>query len=170
MPIPFARFVREIMTREVVSLREDDSLESADRKMKSRCFRHLPVVDDGKLVGLLSERDLLRASISAFDENFEIRDICVKRYFFVHEVMTRAVVTAHPDMLLSEAARLLLEKKIGCLPVTNDAGELVGILTRGDFMGLVHGLLRDREYEDVERKEGAVSVRRGLRSSRSPRH
>src|SRR5678810_327328 len=114
------RLVRDIMTRQVAVLHEEENLELAQDGMKKYRFRHLPVVEGDKLVGLVSERDLLRASVSTLDTDHALRDHNLKRYFFVREVMTQNVTTVRPDTLLLDASRLLREQRIGCLPVTEE--------------------------------------------------
>ncbi|HET7538943.1 MAG TPA: CBS domain-containing protein [Polyangiaceae bacterium] len=141
------RFVRDLMTRRVAILFEEQNLELAEHGMKEFRFRHLPVVDGGKIVGLVSESDLLRASVSTLNADFALLDDNLKRNFFVREVMTSDVVTVRPDTLLSEAASLMQERKIGCLPVTESDGKLVGILTQSDFVGLAKRFLDQRELE-----------------------
>lgn len=132
----FPRVVGEIMTRRVLSLLEEENLESVGRGMKRFHFRHLPVIDDGKLVGLVSERDYLRASVSTLDPDYALKDDNLKRYLFVTEIMTRDVVSVRPETPLLEAARILRERKFGCLPVTEADGTLVGIVTDADFVNL----------------------------------
>jgi CBS domain-containing protein len=100
------------------------------------CFRHLPVVDGDKLVGLVTQRDLLRASISSLDQDYDLRDDNLKRYFFIREIMTLDVTSVRPETRLLEAAKIMQETKFGCLPVTEQDGTLVGIVTQSDFLEL----------------------------------
>ena len=141
----YPRLVRDIMTRSVVTLSEENNVELADQGMKDYRFRHLPVVDGDRLVGLVTDRDVLRASVSTLDEQHAQRDHAVKRYFFVREIMTTDVLSARPDMLLLDAARLMKDKKLGCLPVVDDRGRLVGIVTECDFVKLSMQFLHDVE-------------------------
>jgi len=134
--------VRELMSTDLVTLTEDETLAHAQGCMARGRIRHLPVVRDGKLVGLLTHRDLLAASFSIFAEV----DHGEQRRLFgtvpVVEVMHRDVVTVEPDLPVREAARILLKNKYGCLPVVGPAGELVGILTEADFLHLTVRLLK----------------------------
>jgi len=130
------RVVRDIMTRRVLCLLEEENLEHIAHGMKRFEFRHLPVIDEGKLVGIVSQRDLLEASVSALDPDFDLKDFNLKHNIFVAEIMKSPVVSVRPDTPLLEAARLLLEHKVGCLPVTELDGTLVGIVTDFDFVGL----------------------------------
>jgi CBS domain-containing protein len=151
-----SRLVRDIMKRNLAVLHEEDNLEIADNGIKTFAFRHLPVVDDGKIVGLISERDLLRASVSTLDEEHALRDHCVKRFFFVREIMTTDVVTVRPETTLLEAARILGAQRIGCLPVTESDGTLVGIVTRGDFLELATSFLEQAEASRLEEVRDAA--------------
>src|SRR6516162_1400175 len=97
------RFVRDLMTRKIAVLHEEENLELAEWGMKEFRFRHLPVVEGDRLIGLVSERDLLRASVSTLNADHALLDDNLKRYFFVCEVMTAEVVTVRPDATLVEA-------------------------------------------------------------------
>ena len=128
------RRVAEIMQSEVVTLAATDRLDLADDVMRLGRVRHLPVLADGRVVGIVTQRDLLAASLSralAFDPK--------QRRTFMHsvdvgEVMGGDVVTIGPDATLGEAARLLLGRRIGCLPVVRADGTLVGLVTETDLL------------------------------------
>ena len=112
--------VAELMTTDVVTLIEDETLAHAQRCMARGRIRHLPVVRERTLVGLITHRDLLAASFSIFAE-VEARE--QRRVFDtvrVVEAMHRDVVTVSPELSVSKAARILLENKYGCLPVVDD--------------------------------------------------
>ena len=139
--MPASMTVRELMSTDLVTLTEDETLAHAQRCMARGRIRHLPVVRDGKLVGLLTHRDLLAASFSIFAEV----DRGEQRRIFgsvpVVEAMHRDVVTVSPELPVREAARILLENKYGCLPVVARAGDLRGIVTEADFLRLTVRLL-----------------------------
>jgi len=135
------RVVRDIMTAKVVYMLEEENLERIGKGMERFKFRHLPVVDVGKLVGIVSQRDYLRASVSDLDPDFALKNDNLKRNIFVAEIMTRDVVSVRPDTPLLEAAKLLREHRFGCLPVTEADGSLVGVVTDYDFVGLTIALL-----------------------------
>ena len=125
--------VRDIMARDVATLDWNDELGLADDIMKLGRIRHLPVVDEGRLVGIMSQRDLFKASLASamgFGEK-------AKREFMktvtVKEVMVDEVITISPEASIEQAARVILEKKIGCLPVTEE-GNLVGLITETDIL------------------------------------
>jgi CBS domain-containing protein len=125
------------MTREVTTLRRNDKLSLADDLMSMKRVRHLPVLDDESddLVGIVSQRDLFRGALArslGYGQKAQRRMLDM---LVVKDVMTNQVIHTGPDTPLAEAARSMLERKIGCLPVLED-GRLVGILTESDFVGL----------------------------------
>ena len=114
--------VRNRMSRPAVTVRQDADFQKALALMQEKKLRRLPVVDDdGQLVGIVVERDLLVAAMRYLQSRVEIGD-----------VMTRNVVTVGPDTDLNEVARTMLERKIGGLPVV-EHGRLVGIITESDI-------------------------------------
>ena len=130
--------VRDLMTADPTTLKRNDKLTLAEDIMRLGRVRHLPVLDDdGKtLVGIVTQRDLFRDALAQAlgygkDAQRKLLDSLA-----VNDVMTSEVVTVRPDASLVYAARVLTERKIGCLPVVED-GRLVGILTEGDFVALV---------------------------------
>ena len=145
------RRVSELMRSEIVTLGASDRLDLADDVMRLGRVRHIPVLDDGRVVGIVTHRDLLAASLSkalAFDPK--------QRRTFLHsvdvgEVMTRDVVTVAADATLGEAAALLLGRRIGCLPVVKPDGTLVGLLTETDLLSAA--FLPDEGVIDVETVE-----------------
>lgn len=127
--------VRDLMTREVTTLRRNDKLSLADDLMSMKRVRHLPVLDDDSddLVGIVSQRDLFRGALSRALGYGEKAQRTMLDMLVVKDVMTNRVISIAPDAPLTEAARAMLEHKIGCLPVLED-GRLVGILTESDFV------------------------------------
>jgi CBS domain-containing protein len=133
------------MTREVATLYEEDNLERIEEAMQRFRFHHVPVVDGRKLVGLVSHRDLLRVSASAMAKDGEARTHILNQQLFVRDVMTRDIETTTPATPLAEAARTMLDRQHGCLPVVDD-GELVGIITLSDIVKVAIELL-DQEQQ-----------------------
>jgi len=132
--------VRDLMQTEVVTLDAKDHLDLADSLMRLGRIRHMPVLSGGKLVGILSQRDLFRAGISAV---LRLRPSAEREWLAkipVREVMTSPVITARPDMSVREAVQLMLDHKIGCLPVV-EKGELVGLLSETDCLRYLARLL-----------------------------
>jgi len=125
--------VAKRMKRHPAFVDEGDSMKKAMDLLKENEIRHLPVLKDGKLVGILSERDIKQASPSPATA-LEIREI----YYLLAKVKVKQIMTRRPYTITStatieEAALILREKKIGCLPVVDD-GKLVGILTETDIL------------------------------------
>ena len=130
--------VRDAMTAGPTTLKRNEKLTLADDVMQLGRIRHLPVIDDddeGKLIGIVSQRDLLRGALAQALGYGEHGRRKILDTLLVKEVMATEVATTSPDTLLADAARILAERKIGCLPVV-DNGRLVGILTEGDFVAL----------------------------------
>ncbi|MEW6283708.1 MAG: CBS domain-containing protein [Candidatus Eremiobacterota bacterium] len=113
----------DIMSAEVVTIDPDTGLDEALLLMKERGFRHLPVVSQGRLQGVLSDRDVLRTVRQG-----KLSETPVAR------AMTRRLWTAGPEMPIWEAASLMAEHRIGCLPVVDPGTGLVGIVTTTDMM------------------------------------
>jgi CBS domain-containing protein len=118
--------VSDMMTREVITVNEQDNLADLEYGMKVQRIRHLPVVDGRKLVGLITHRDLLRAAQAKLGGDA-----------FAARLMTKDPTTVRPDVTVGDAARILAESKFGCLPVVGTDGELVGIVTEHDFVKLM---------------------------------
>ena len=128
------RRVAEFMTRTVSTLRESDTVETARRVMEAGQIRHLPIVDgDGRLAGIVSDRDLARAEGAGQP---------------VRELMTVEVETVAPDTHLTEAALLLIRDRIGSLPVCDRDGKVVGIVTESDFVRLSYQLLGGADLDE----------------------
>lgn len=126
--------VRDLMTSKVFAVRADDDLSTVRELMVERDVRHVPVVDDeGNLVGLVSQRDLLRNSLIEQPGVPDYIEDAVLERVVVGEVMTSFVDRVTAELDLREAAQLMFENKYGCLPVT-EGDRLVGILTESDFV------------------------------------
>jgi CBS domain-containing membrane protein len=136
--------IEDIMTRRVFAVGLEDSMETIRDGMETYGVRHIPVVDGGKVVGLLTRTDILGFSESQFRTSRVSRAIDDTRMeeTFVAEVMTRDVRSVRPQLPIADAADLLLKHKLGCLPVTEADGTLVGIVTKSDFVKALVDLLR----------------------------
>lgn len=133
--------VSDLMTTDVVTLTEDETLAHAQRCMARGRIRHLPVVRERTLVGLITHRDLLAASFSIFAEVEASEQRRIFDTVRVVEAMHRDVVSVPADLSVSKAARILLENKYGCLPVVDENQQLEGIVTEADFLRLTVQLL-----------------------------
>ncbi len=137
--------VKERMTRNPITVTEDTSLDEAMRIMKREKIRRLPILNDaGKLIGIVSDRDLLAASpsqattLSKYEVGYLISKINMK------EVMTRGVITVQEDCPVEEVARIMADRKIGGVPVMRGA-TLVGIITETDLFKVFLEVLGARE-------------------------
>lgn len=130
-----AKTVRDIMTAEVTTLGRNDSLLLAKDIMNLGRVRHFPVIDDDEVVGVVSQRDLYKASLGSVMKYGEKAQRTFLEGIAVKEVMVDPL-TIPPEASVQEAARLMLENKIGCLPVL-DGAQLVGIVTETDMLQLV---------------------------------
>ena len=126
--------VEHIMQREFASVRSDERLDFVDDVMALGRVRHMPVVDDGKLVGVVTQRDLLAASLSRVLDFDRQERRTFLRSVDVKEVMAGRPITVAPNATLAEAAALLLRHKIGCLPVVGSGGEALGLVTETDLL------------------------------------
>jgi acetoin utilization protein AcuB len=121
--------VRDSMTREIVTLAPDETVGTALALCRERRIRHLPVLTEGRLVGIVSDRDL-RSATPAFGEPERAAAL---QKILVEDVMADDVISAFPDDPIEQAANTMRERRIGCLPVI-ESGELVGIITASDVM------------------------------------
>jgi len=120
--------VRDIMQEKIVTISAGERLSTVEDIMTLGRVRHMPVVHAGKLVGVVSERDLLRASLSSLHTAR-----AEERRAFLHVVMSTPPIVIGPDAAVQEAALIMAERKIGCLPVL-DGDTLVGLLTETDIL------------------------------------
>ena len=129
--------VRDVMSRDVHTVKRNDELAIADALMKQERVRHLPVLDeDGEVCAVVSQRDLFRgALLRALGYGSRAQELMLKQVS-VKEAMSAEIQTTAPDTPVADAARLMIERKIGCLPVIEN-GRLVGIVTETDFVRLV---------------------------------
>lgn len=146
--------VRDSMTREVETLTPQTTAAEALALCRARRIRHLPVLEDGRLVGIVSDRNL-RSATPALGDPARAEALESIR---VADVMSREVSTAHPDDPIELAANEMREKRIGCLPVVeHDA--LVGIITSSDVMEALTYLVG--AHEPGSRMEISVPDRPG---------
>lgn len=130
-----AKTVRDIMSAEVTTLGRNDTLLLAKDIMNLGRIRHFPVVEDDELVGVVSQRDLYRASLGTVMQYGEKAQRAFLESIVVKEIMVDPI-SIGPDATVGDAARLMMEHKIGCLPVLED-DRLVGIVTETDMLQIV---------------------------------
>jgi acetoin utilization protein AcuB len=127
--------VSEIAHTVLVTVTMDHTVGRARDIMQKKKIRHLLVMDGSELVGVITDRDVrthLSFRIGTPIENVEDGKTLETK---IHQVMTRELITVSPDAPIGEAAFLLLKHKIGCLPVIDEDGSTVGIVTDADFLG-----------------------------------
>lgn len=139
--------VSDLMQREVATLEAADSLDLADDVMRLGRIRHMPVVSGGRLVGILSQRDLFRAAVSSAMKMHRSAEREWLAKIPVRDVMTGTVVTVSTGAPLAEAVQLMLDRRIGCLPVVDD-GRLVGLLSESDCLRHLARLLNISEAKN----------------------
>ena len=125
--------IADIMTTDLVTIEPQNSVATAIRLMRQGQLRRLPVVEGDVLVGMVTSGDLRRITgLSSI-----LRDLSQDNFLWHHipvaNVMSRDPITLTPDISIAEAARLLIDQKVGGLPVV-DQGRLVGIVTTSDLL------------------------------------
>jgi CBS domain-containing protein len=131
--------VREIMMGSPVTLKPEDTLDLANDVISLGRIRHIPVLSDGRLVGLLSERDLIGAAANQIFGLKQKSKSALLKSVLIKDIMKKKVVTVSPDTAIRDAAHIMATKKIGCVPVVSD-GNLVGLLTTTDILRYVESL------------------------------
>lgn len=142
-------FVINRMTKNPMTVTADTKVDEVAHLMKKHNFRRLPVVDDDKLVGFLSDSDLMRVApspattLSRYEINSLLAKICVR------DIMKKDVVSVNVDATIEEAALIMYKNKIGGMPVVSNMGAVVGVITETDIfktfvdvMGLADGKTR----------------------------
>jgi acetoin utilization protein AcuB len=132
--------VRDHMTSPASSISKDARLLDAALMLRSTGFRHLPIVDGARLVGIITDRDIHRFAPSLLGRITQEEYNAIFENTPLERVMTRDPLTVAPETPLRDAAALLQEKKLGCLPVVED-GRLIGIITVTDMLEVLLGLL-----------------------------
>ncbi len=132
--------VRDVMPRKMVTISESDRLSTVEDIMTLGRVRHMPVVHGGKLVGVVSERDLLRSSLSNLTEFGNDERRAFLHVVEIGRVMSAPAVTIGPRNTVEEAARVMAEKKIGCLPVVDEDDMLLGLITETDVLRYFAGM------------------------------
>lgn len=143
-------YVKDIMTKEIITVNEADTVEKCANLLITHDLSGLPVVDEkGYVKGIITEGDLIRhkseVQVPAFleflggiiyleDPNKYLEDVRKSMGLFVSTVMTRDITTISPDVTVEDAAALLVSKNLKRLPVLDEEGKLIGIVSRKDIM------------------------------------
>ncbi len=130
--------VKNHMTSPVISISSDTNLSEAHKAMADNKVRRLPIVENGKLVGIVSLNDVLEAkpsaasSLSVWELNYLVANLKIK------DIMCANVFSISPDATVGEAAKMMLEKKFSGIPVTEN-DKLIGIITESDIFRMLAG-------------------------------
>ena len=125
--------VSEIMTKDIIALDRSDDLTRAETLFKKYHIRHIPVVQEESIIGMLSYTDLLKISFADATDDDRSVDAVVYNIFTIEQVMTKNVVTVKSSTTIEEVAQILSEKEFHALPVVDDS-ILVGIVTTTDLI------------------------------------
>jgi CBS domain-containing protein len=140
--------VNELMTTDVVTVGRNDDLRLVDDLMAEHHIRHIPVVEDSVLVGLVTQRDVFKARMSSTMGYGEKSQRAFLHAVPVKEIMAHPVITIAPETSMAEAIDLLINRGIGCLPVVQD-NQLLGIVTKTNllqYLRLLSATKSEREY------------------------
>ena len=139
--------VKDWMTRRVITVDPRTSLPDAHKLMRTNNIRRLPVVERGKLVGIVTRSDIREASpseattLSIWEMHYQLSKLSVG------VIMTKDPYTVTPDTTIKDAAKLMYTYKFGGLPVVNDAGDLQGIMTESDIFRILIAWFDEQEGE-----------------------
>ena len=132
--------VKNWMSKKVITIDADDSMQDAMSLLKEHGIRRLPVMKKGKLVGIVTDRDLKKASASDAT-TLEIHELLyLLTAVKVKDIMTKDPITVPPDYTVEETAQVLLEGKISGAPVVDDSGKVVGVITQSDLFRVLMSL------------------------------
>ncbi len=137
--------VKNWMSKEVITVDVNDSMMNATKKLKEHDIRMLPVMKNGKLVGVITDRDLKRASASDAS-TLEVHELLyLISNIKVQQIMSGNPITVPSDYTVEETAEILLENKISGVPVMDDQGRLVGVITQHDLFEVLISLTAERK-------------------------
>ena len=125
--------VREIMSTDIEVVDRNDDLRSVEERMAAKQLRHLPVLEQGEIVGMVTQRDLFKAAMSSAMGYGEKAQKAYLQSVRVKEIMVYPVVTVAPDTSVAAAADMIINKGIGCLPVV-EGTKLIGMVTKTDLL------------------------------------
>ena len=134
--------VKEIMSKAIVTVEMDDRLKTVKEIFSSVRFHHLLVVESGRLVGVLSDRDLLKALSPRIGTPAETEDDSATLNKRVHQIMTRRPIVLKSDAAIHEAIDIFNKHNISCIPVVDDENKPVGILSWRDILKEIGSMLK----------------------------
>ena len=118
-------YAKDLMTQQVITLFVDDSMRTAEKLFNEKRFRHIPVVKDGELAGVISDRDLIRVKMEIPEDYDTLK---------ISDVMKKKILTARPETNIRDIARIMLEERIGAMIILDSDGKIAGIITRTDIL------------------------------------
>ncbi len=126
--------IEKFIRRNIVSVNPDITLKKIEEMMESRNIRHIMVIEEERLLGIISDRDVkkYRSLFADTKASKEIDEATLE--FKAHQIMTHDPIIIHEDILASDAIKLMLEKNVSCLPVLNNDMDVIGIITSSDIM------------------------------------
>ena len=132
--------VREMMSTAIEVVDRNDHLQTVEERMAAKQLRHLPVLEQGEIVGMVTQRDLFKAAMSSAMGYGEKAQRAYLQSVRVKEIMVYPVVTVAPDISVAAAADMIINKGIGCLPVI-EGTKLVGMVTKTDLLRCLRTLV-----------------------------
>ncbi|MBI4459612.1 MAG: CBS domain-containing protein [Acidobacteria bacterium] len=132
--------VRDYMTAQPETLNASDTLLDAVLLLRRTNLRHIPILEDSRLAGILTDRDVARSAPSMLMSLSPQEYNRVFEETLISKIMTRDPLSTTPDTPLADAVRLLHQHRLGCLPVV-EGGQLVGIITTTDMLRVLHELI-----------------------------
>jgi acetoin utilization protein AcuB len=137
--------VQHWMSRDVVTVEAETPFLEARLILREKGIRHLPVVDHGKLIGVITDRDLKEAAPSGATglDVYELNYLLLRMK--VRDLIKKEPITIKPTNSVEKAALLMHDHKIGCLPVVEESGNLIGVITETDLLGVMVEILGYKE-------------------------
>lgn len=141
-----SKTIKDIMTRSVISIANNSTMRDVHQLMKDNSIRHIPVVDSGRIEGVITQKTIIAKVMSLLDR-FGASDLHEQeKQIPVSELLDKNVMFASGGMSLTEAASYFLSHRHGCLPVIDSESHLIGMVTSSDFVKLSLTLLQEGEY------------------------
>ena len=137
--------VEAIMTRQLVTVEMDDTLAHLQALFEMHGFHHLLVIDHRRVVGVISDRDMLRNLSPFIGKRVEREQDVDTLKRKAHQLMTRALISIGAEASIQEAARILIESKVSCLPVLDEQGEARGLVTWRDLLSALADEVRPED-------------------------
>ena len=134
--------LEEVMARDLVTVQRDDRSSAVDLLMKHHPIHHVPVLQGETLCGLIAQRDLYRTMLSTlyYEDERELHSF-LDNFTDIASIMTPDPLTLRPSQTLGDALELMLQRKIGCVPIVDDRQRLLGIVTDSDLLRILDGVL-----------------------------